>query len=174
MKDFYFNVVLNTTVVISLVVTFFLIEGSSDIRFIQAAFAASGGGQRNLATDPNVPLDQLSLPETLPEGLGFIKMEPVGGFDGMAAVFTVTDDGKVSVGLEATLPNLDQGQTYTAWLVKSGGVSMKLGNLEKTTDNHFISANIDGKLVDYQKIVISQESQDDDEVEKPILEGLIK
>lgn len=122
---------------------------------------------------PQVPLSDVPIPENLPPGVNIEKLQPVGGKTGEVIFIAVNDEGKLSVAIEGDLGAPKSGSSYWAWLTTNAGQVKKLGKLEFKNNRYMFSDTLEGDYSIYEKTVISEEINDDNNIESTIFEGNI-
>lgn len=131
----------------------------------------SGDGNFEPANTPA----NLEIPKNLPPEVNIKKLEPTSDNVGEATFVAVNNEGVLSVAIEASLNNPGSGKSYFAWLAgnNQGGGTFKLGKLELANNRYIYSDNLEGDFSAYTKIIISEEINNDNNIEKIILEGQI-
>ena len=121
----------------------------------------------------NETAQELNLPKNLPDNLKVNTIKSKDGENKDDATFIAYADGnKITIVIEAKLPEPARGEHYAAWLVKNSGQGyFNLGKLEKVNNNFGISASLDGSFSEYKTAIVTLEVLDDNTPEKVILEG---
>lgn len=125
-------------------------------------------GQNNQDSSP-LPTE---LAQNLPQNVSAITLSPVSGQDGSATVLTVADGEELVLAIEANLA--DPGDKfYFAWLSSNSSNQnlQLLGKLEEKEGKYILPASAKGPLSNYQKLVITLESNEDNKPETVVLEG---
>src|SRR3989344_3818398 len=123
----------------------------------------------------NTTGQELSLPKNLPENL---KVQTLTSKDNQnkddATFIAYVDGNKLTVVIEAKLPEPASKEHYAAWLVKNSVQGyFNLGKLEKVNNNFGISTSLDGGFSEYKTAIVTLETLEDNTPEKVILEGTI-
>lgn len=128
--------------------------------------ASNQSGQNNAK-------QELDSPKNLPDNLKVNTLKSTDSKNNGDATFIAYADGnKITVVIEAKLPEPARGEHYTAWLVKNSGQGyFNIGKLEKVNNNFGISTSLDGSFSEYKTAIVTLETLDDNKPEKVILEG---
>lgn len=82
------------------------------------------------------------------------------------------DQSRFIIVVQAELPNLANGSSYTAWLINpADNQTIKLGKLVSVNDSYLIEGQGHKYLGDYTKVVITEEMVDDEQMEAVVVEG---
>ena len=156
---------------------FVLIQGKN--KSAGSVGSASETSKQEVANQEQNNDNNSSLPaelvKNLPNEVSAISLAPINGQSGSATVVAVVDGENLALAFEATLP--DSGNnSYFAWLAKdTEGKNLQIiGKLEKKEGKYLLPATVKGPLANYQKLVITIESIQDDKPERVVLEGKIR
>ena len=121
----------------------------------------------------NAAGQELDLPENLPDNLKVNTLKSKDEENEDDATFIAYADGnKLTIVIEAKLPEPGSKKHYAAWLVKNSGQGyFNLGKLEEVNNNFGISTSLDGSFSEYKTAIVTLETLDDNTPEKVILEG---
>lgn len=123
-------------------------------------------------------IDNSSLPteliKNLPGAVSVFELRAVDGQSGSVTAVAVADGENLALAVEASLAD-PSGKFYYAWLsYDSGNKNLQLlGKLEEKEGKYVLPANVKGPLTNYQKLVITIESNEDNRPETVILEGKV-
>lgn len=84
-------------------------------------------------------------------------------------------DDKFTLTVLADLPQPSSGTFYQAWIVKgtdlAGSSKLSLGRLSEEKGGYVVNFTVNKDYSDYNLVVVSEETQADSTIEKPILQG---
>lgn len=122
------------------------------------------------------PVKNLNIQSGIKSSFKTIELKPASGNQGSGTAIMVQEEGggQFAVVIETQLKDPSDNTNYTAWLKsKNSNKNIKIGQLQKIQNNYSLSVTQNGIFTDYLSIFISLEKQNDNQTEKPILEGTL-
>lgn len=135
-------------------------------------------GRRNDLSVPDEASPTPSISETeqsmedqfrvdIPDNVDKASLQGLSG-SGIATRDLMTTPADVTV--LADLPDPDSGKFYEAW-VGNGTDTKLLGRLRVAKGGYLLDANLSSSLSSYNKVIVSIESVDDNNIEQTVLQG---
>ncbi len=105
-------------------------------------------------------------------------LKPQSGYEATGYASHSFADNKYTLTVLADLPQASSGQTYQAWLLQaplgSDSQPVKIGQLKIAKSGYMLDYSSTTDMTQYKYFVISQETDNDNQIQTPVLTGQIE